>query len=160
MLLISNILYHKSLSIWQPNIFLCSWHLQVFCGEVTIHNYGSPKKPSGISHQELHECGEHDTYWSGWLLQSSGILIPGWGQAGQNSANEPFPGFVFKSCPKPNHFLFFKSRHWRDTLSSSRYRSYYQPTVCKMGETTNQIKGVLTGTVFGNVLEVNLFNLE
>ena len=62
------------------------------------------------------------TYWLGSSLQSLGRLIPGWGQAGQNSARSPLPGSVSKSCPKPNLFLLDKSRHCRDTLINSRYR--------------------------------------
>jgi hypothetical protein len=63
------------------------------------------------------------THGLGWFSHSSGRLMPGCGQAGQNKARSPNPGVLFKSWPYPNLFLVWRSRHCLETLINSLYLS-------------------------------------
>lgn len=122
MILVGPSLCHKTCPICQKNIicgiflFLMeSYKVAIRCVLRTIEY--------SVMHNEYVSCMSVLTHWWGNSLQLSGRLIPGWGQAGQNTVSSPGPGSR-SSCANPCHLRFFICRHCLDTLMSSRYRSY------------------------------------
>ena len=61
---------------------------------------------------------------SNFHSHSGGILIPSWGQAGQNTANAPGMRSVIRSWAWPARMRLWRSCHSRETRRRSRYRSY------------------------------------
>ena len=69
------------------------------------------------------------TYRAQSSFQFSGMLIPGWGHAGQKIANSPgFTSLTDLLPPAyPAHLIFFIQRHIRLILRNSRYKSSTSP---------------------------------